>query len=266
MQATTFSSFFSPPILFLAFLLCQLRSLTVFSVEFVETEVAKSAIQRSFLILSLLRLLSRLGRMSQPGPKQENLDYLKEALNSDVKAVNIRLREGEYQFSLAKAIASFELELSFPDVKDLTKKLFGEKKTEDLQFVSKIQTILKKMEKSGVIKILPKDKPWELQRYALSSFKFQDVEKNLVILATNSEIGKTRELIYTQPGPKPTTRLRPSHMTSLILLLVSVMAGSYAGIIWILTQPTIDLLVFGSAFCIAAVSSILLGIFVSRRK
>jgi hypothetical protein len=204
--------------------------------------------------------------VSQPGPRPKELEDLEIALNSETKTVNIRLREGEYQFSLAKAIASFELELCFPDAKDLVKKLFGEKKTDDLQFVAKIQTILKKMEKSGVVKILLKEKPWELQRYALSSFRFQDVEKNLVILTTNSEIGKTRDLIHTQPEPKPTPRLRLNHMTSWILLLVFVVAGSYAAIIWILTQPTIDLVVFGSAFCIAAVCSILLGIFISRRK
>jgi hypothetical protein len=191
---------------------------------------------------------------------------LEKAFSCETKVINIRLREGEYQFGLAKAIASFELELRFPDVKDLVRKLFGEKKTEDLQFVSKIQTILKKMEKSGIIKILLKEKPWELQRYALSSFKFQDVEKNLVILATNSEIDKTRNLIHIQPEPTPTSGFRPNHMTSWILLLVFVVAGSYAAIIWILTRPKIDLVVFGSAFCIAAVCSILLGIFVSRRK
>lgn len=116
--------------------------------------------------------------MSHEKSGRKDIECLKEALDCEAKAVNIRLREGEYQFSLAKAIASFELELAFPDVKDLVKKLFGDKNAEDLQFISKIQTILKKMEKSGVIKILPKDKPWERQRYALSSFKFQDVDKN----------------------------------------------------------------------------------------
>ena len=141
--------------------------------------------------------------MTQPSSQRKELEELEKAFRSETKAVNIRLREGEYQLGLAKAIASSELELRFPDVKDLVRKLFGEKKTEDLQFVAKIQTILKKMEKSGVIKILPKEKPWELQRYALSSFKFQDVEKNVVILATDSEIDKTRNLIHTQPEPKP---------------------------------------------------------------
>jgi len=202
----------------------------------------------------------------QPSPERKELEDLKKALSLETKAVNIRLREGEYQLGLAKAIASSELDLRFPDVKDLVRKLFGEKKTENLQFVSKIQTILKKMEKSGVINILPKKKPWELQRYALSSFKFQDVEKNLVILATDSEINKMRNSIHTQLELKPSVGLPPSHMTRWILLLASVVAGSYAAIIWILTQPTINLVVFGSAFGIAAVCSILLGIFVSRRK
>ena len=205
--------------------------------------------------------------MSQPSPQRNELEELEKAFSSETKAVNIRLREGEYQLGLAKAIASSELELRFPDVKDLVRKLFGEKKTEDLQFVGKIQTILKKMEKSGVIKILPKEKPWELQRYALSSFKFQDVEKNLVILATDSEINKMRNLIHNQPEPTPSARaLRPSHITSWILLLAFLVAGSYATILWILTQSKIDLVLFGSAFCIAAICSTLLGIFVSRRK
>jgi hypothetical protein len=204
--------------------------------------------------------------VSQPSPQRKELEDLEKALSLETKTVNIRLREGEYQLGLAKAIASSELELRFPDVKDLVRKLFGEKKTEDLQFVSKIQTILKKMEKSGVIKILPKEKPWELQRYALSSFRFQDVEKNLVILATDSEISKTRNLIHNQPEPKPTPGLRPNHVTNWILLLVLATAGSYATIIWVLNQPTIDLVIFGSVFCVATICSALLGIFISKRK
>jgi hypothetical protein len=204
--------------------------------------------------------------VSKQGPQPKNSECLEEALNSEAKTVNIRLREGEYQFGLAKAIASFELELCFPDVKGLVKKLFGEKSAEDLQFVSKIQTILKKMEKSGVVKILAKDKPWELQRYALSSFKFQDVEKNLVVLAEKSEIDKTRDLIRTQPSLKPALQLRSNHMTSWILLLIFVVICSYATIIWVLSQPTIDLTIFGSVFCIATVCSILLGIFISKRE
>lgn len=205
--------------------------------------------------------------MPQPGSQRKGLRYLEEASNSEVKVVNIRLREGEYQHGLAKAIASFELELSFPDAKDLVKKLFGERKAEDLRFVSKIQTILKKMEKSGVIKILPKDKPWELQRYALTSFKFQDVEKNLVVLATKSDIDKALNLSRSQQSVnKPTSVPRPSSMTNRILLLVFVVIGSFATIMWVLSQPTINLIIFGSVFCLAAACSILLAIFISKRK
>jgi hypothetical protein len=201
----------------------------------------------------------------QHGAQQKDLEFLEKTLNSETKQVNIRLREGEHQFGLAKTIASFELGVYFPDVKDLVKKLYGEESSEDARFVGKIQTILKKMEKSGVIKILPKSKPWELQKYALLSFKFQDVEKNRVILATDPEINKTRNLIHARPEPKPSLAYRPSHLRSLILLLAFVVAGSYATIIWLLIQPQIDLVFFGSAFCVAAICSVLLGILVSRK-
>jgi len=86
--------------------------------------------------------------LSQHGLVKDQIEYLEQSLGSDAKSVNIRLRQGEYQFDLAKEIASFELQLHFPDVKDLTKKLYGEAKTGDIQFIRKIQTILKKMEKA----------------------------------------------------------------------------------------------------------------------
>jgi hypothetical protein len=202
----------------------------------------------------------------QPSSTRKELDELEKALGSESKTVNIRLREGEYQFSLAKATASFELELRFPNVKDLVKKLFGEKKTEDLQFVSKIQTILKKMEKSGVIRILTKEKPWELQRYALSSFKFQDIEKNLVVLAEKSEIDKTLDLIHSRPNSNPSLEHLSDHVKIWTSLLILATISSYASIIWTLFQPTINLIIFGLTFCIAAGCSTLLGIFISRRS
>lgn len=205
--------------------------------------------------------------MSQSDPQHKNLGYLEETLRCETRTVNIRLREGEYQFGLAKAIASFELDLNFPDVKDLVKKLFGEKKTEDLQFVSKVQTILKKMEKSGVIKILPKDKPWELQRYALTSFKFQDVEKELIVLAAKPEIDKTIGLIHTQPNPKPPMiALRRINVTKWILLLLFAVIGSYTMIIWVVSQPTVNILIFGSAFCVAAMCSVLLATLIAKKR
>jgi len=112
--------------------------------------------------------------------------------------------------------------------------LYGKEKSKEIRFLRKIQTILKKMEKSGIIEILPKEKPLELQRYALSSFKFQDVEKNLVVLATESEKRET--------------------------------LASYVVILWTLTQPTSSPIIFVLAFCMAPMCSILLGTSNSRKK
>lgn len=203
--------------------------------------------------------------MSQGDPAPKELEDLEKALNSETKTVNIRLREGEYQHGLAKAIGSFELKLNFPDAKDLVRKLFGEEKTEDAQFISKIQTILKKMEKSGIIKILPKEKPWELQRYALASFKFQDVEKNLVTFATKTDIEKTHELIRDRQNRRMSTR-QPKNATVRVPLLTAITAISLAATLWSLMQPRINLMIFISTFSIAAVSSTLLGMSIARKR
>jgi hypothetical protein len=194
------------------------------------------------------------------------LEDLERALNSETKAVNIRLREGEYQFSLAKAIATSELELVFPDAKALVKKLYGERRAEDPQFVAKIQTILKKMEKMGIVKILPKEKPWELQRYALHSFKFQDVEKNEVVLATEAEVEKARALMHSHPNAEHTDKRTSIKLNTRIALLTSAVIISFIAILWILVQSTINLPLFITTFCLAAVSSTILGISIARRK
>lgn len=204
--------------------------------------------------------------LSKRSLSRDELELLETALRSKAKTINIRLREGEYQFELAKTIALFELKLSFPDVKDLIKKLYGEEKAEDIRFVRKIQTILKKMEKSGITKILPKKKPWELQRYAVSSFKFQDVEKNLVLLATETEVKETRDLIRSLPHKEHASISRPNHTRARILLLIFVAIVSYTTVLWTLTQPKIDLFIFVFAYCIATICSILLGMTISRRK
>ena len=90
--------------------------------------------------------------MPEPRLTQSEIQFLQEALSSDFRMSNIRLREGEHQYSLAKAIAAFQLELYFPDVKDIIRKLYGEQQTSDVQLVRKVQTILKKMEKSNIVK------------------------------------------------------------------------------------------------------------------
>lgn len=204
--------------------------------------------------------------MSQGGLAPKELEDLTKALDSEVKPVNIRLREGEYQYSLAKTLASFELELHFPNVKDLVKKLYGENKTDDPQFVAKIQTILKKMEKMGIVKILPKEKPWELQRYALHSFKFQDVEKNEVVLATEAEVEKARALMYSRPNVEYADKYTPTNLNTRIVLPASIIIVSFVAILWILTQSALNLPLFITTFCLAAVSSTILGVSIARRK
>jgi hypothetical protein len=193
------------------------------------------------------------------------IKFLQEALNSDYKNAGIRLREGEYQYELSKTIASFQLELRFPDVKDLIKKLHGEEKANDVQLVRKTQTILKKMEKSGVIKILPKTKPWELQRYALLSLKFIDADKNQVTLAADEQIQQAREKIKSivnqtiSKSPVSIIKLKVYALAFLILV-------SYVIIVWILLQPIINPIIFITAFSLATICSIVLGKALSEIK
>jgi hypothetical protein len=194
------------------------------------------------------------------------MQFLQQTLTVDFKPSSIRLREGEHQYGLAKAIASFQLELYFPDVKDIVKKLYGEQKTADIQLIRKVQTILKKMEKSSIVKILPKKKPWELQRYAVSGFKFQDVDKNFVVLATDEEIRQAQSLLDTASSQQGTqlTKWNEPRARSYILLLSLIVAASYVTIVWDILQPIVSPIIFISAFIIAAVSSIFLGRFLSK--
>jgi len=193
------------------------------------------------------------------------IKFLQEALNSDYKNAGIRLREGEYQYELSKTIASFQLELRFPDVKDLIKKLHGEEKANDVQLIRKAQTILKKMEKSGVIKILPKTKPWELQRYALLSLKFIDADKNQVIFATDEQIQQAREkikLIVNQTVSKSPVSIIKLKVYVLALLIIL----SYVTIVWNLLQPIINPIILITAFSLATICSIALGKALSEIK
>jgi hypothetical protein len=194
------------------------------------------------------------------------MNFLQQTLTTDFKPSNIRLREGEHQYGLAKAIASFQLELYLPDVKDIVKKLYGEEKTADIQLIRKVQTILKKMEKSSIVKILPKKMPWELQRYAVSGFKFEDAEKTLVVLATDEEIRQAQTLLDTASSQQGThlDKWNEPRARSYILLLSLMVAASYTTIIWDILQPIVSPIIFISAFTIAAVSSIFLGRFLSK--
>jgi hypothetical protein len=189
---------------------------------------------------------------------------LQEALSADHKIVNIRLREGEYQYSIAEAIASFQLELYFPDVKDVIKKLYGEEKTNDIQFIRKIQTILKKMEKSNIVRILPKKEPWELQRYALSSFKFQDINKNLVVLATDQQIKQIQNVLHSTLSQQETPAAKLSNIKTKICVLLFIVIASYTAILWDFMQPTIIPTIFILAFSIAVACSLMLGKILSQ--
>ncbi|MEM2975791.1 MAG: hypothetical protein QXE76_01105 [Candidatus Bathyarchaeia archaeon] len=202
--------------------------------------------------------------MSQTKLSPSEIQLLREAIRSDYKTCNIRLREGEYQYDLAKTIASFHLELCFPDVKDITKRLYLEEKTNDIQFIRKIQTILKKMEKSGIIKILPKKQPWELQRYALTSFKFQDTDKNLITLATEQQISQMQSSLNSI-NMQETLPMKPSYIKIKISILTIMLTTSYLVILWDLMQPTINPIISIPAFCIAVFLSLLLGKTLSQK-
>ncbi len=196
---------------------------------------------------------------------KDQMEILNRALDSDTKSIKIRLRKGEYQFDLAKEIASLELQLKFPNAKDLVRRLYGQAKEQDNRFVSKIQTILKKMEKSDVLQILPKNNPWELQRYALLSFKFQDAEKNLITLATDDQIKQTRNLLQSRPAMQDMTSTEQNYIRIKILTLVLVAILSYSTIMWTLTQPIVNEIILILAFCAASLCSLLLGLLLAKR-
>jgi hypothetical protein len=202
--------------------------------------------------------------VSQRKLTPNEIRFLQESLSADYKNGNIRLREGEYQYALTKAIASFQLELCFPDVKDITKRLYGEEKVNDIQFIRKIQTILKKLEKSNIVRILPKKKPWELQRYALSSFKFQDIEKNLLIFATDQQIKQSQNLLQSTLSQQGTPTAKLGNIKTKIFILAFIVVASYTTIVWDLMQPIINPTIFIPAFSIAVACSVMLGRMLSR--
>jgi hypothetical protein len=183
------------------------------------------------------------------------LRFLRDAMNAGYKDASVRLREGEYQYSLVKTIASFALEAFFPDVKDIVKRLYGEEKVNDIQFIRKIQTVLKKMEKNGIVRILPKNKPWELQRYSLSSFKFRDSDKNLVSLVTDQEIEQTQHLLSSLLNQEEVSKTNYVRLGALGFIVVA----SYVAVLWSLVRPVIDPIIFASALTISVVSSLMVG-------
>lgn len=198
--------------------------------------------------------------MSQHRLLPSEIKFLEEVASADCVTGNLRLREGEYQYNLVKAIASFQLELTFPDVKDLIRRLYGQEKTLDLQFVRKIQTILKKMEKSRIVRILPKRNPWQLQRYALSSFKFQDSDKNLVVLANDDQVKQMRDLLRSALTQQVNGRRLQFRTVAMVLFVIV----SYAAVVWALIQPVINSVAFISGLTVSVICSLILGEMLAR--
>jgi len=194
------------------------------------------------------------------------VQLLQEAIRADYRMSNVRLREGEHQYDLAKTVASFQLELYFPDVKDIVRRLYGEERTNDVQLIRKVQTILKKMERSNTVKILPKKKPWELQRYALSSFKFQDAEKNPVVLATEEQVKQAGHLLHSTLGRDESSKVKSSSARSGIyaFIMVLVVAASYIASVWGIMQPIVNPFIFVAAFSVAVAGSVMLGKILSK--
>jgi hypothetical protein len=193
--------------------------------------------------------------LSQRHLSPGEIKFLEEVSKAGCVDASIRLREGEYQFNLVNAIAAFELQLSFPDVKDLIRKLWGEEKTSDVQFVRKIQTILKKMEKSNIVQILPKKNPWQLQRYAVSSFRFQDSDKSLVTLATEQQIREMKDSLHSIMTQQHNGNR--GNLKAFSLALIAIV--SYAILLVALLQPTINPIMFVSGLSVSTVSSLMLG-------
>lgn len=200
--------------------------------------------------------------MSQRRLSPSEVKFLEEASKAECVNGSIRLREGEYQFNLVNAITAFELELTFPDVKDLIRKLWGEEKANDLQFVRKVQTILKKMEKGNIVRILPKKNPWQLQRYAVSSFKFQDSDKSLVTLATDQQIKQMKDLLHSVVTDQE--KGNRGKIEAFTLAFIAVV--SYAILLAALLQSTINPIVFVSGLAISILCSLMLGKALGQRR
>lgn len=201
------------------------------------------------------------GRTLQHELTKDEAKLLQDEFRAEHKVATIRLREGEYQYDLAQAVASFQLELCFPNVKDIIGRLYGEGKADDLQFVRKIQTVLKKMEKSNIVRILPKKKPWELQRYALLSFKFEDSDRNQVSFAQDQQIQQAKDLLQALPNEREASRPPIVKLCG----LVSAITVSYAAVLWSLAQATISPAVFVPALSISALCSLVLGKTISEQ-
>jgi hypothetical protein len=113
------------------------------------------------------------------------------------------------------------------------------------------------MEKSNIVRILPKKKPWDLQRYALTSFKFQDADKNLVTFATDDQINQAKDMLHSTSTQQGVPIVKPHKMKIFALLLMVI--AFYATSVWALVQYIVNPLIFILAFSVAVACSVMLG-------
>ncbi len=190
------------------------------------------------------------------------IQILQRSYKAEETNVDLRLREGEYHYSLAKAIATFQLELDFPDVKDIVRRLYGEEKTTDLLFIRKIQTILKKMEKMSIVEILHKREPWELQRYSIRSFRFLDSNKNSVSFASDQQIKEAVNMLHHIASRQ---KAKKRHYAKIGVLMFTT-ASSYIALSWSLMDRIINPIISISALTVSVVCSLVLGSVLSQDK
>jgi hypothetical protein len=115
------------------------------------------------------------------------------------------------------------------------------------------------MEKSNIVQILPKTKPWDLQRYALSSFKFQDIDKNRVLFATDQQTKQAQETLRSTSIQQGEITAKLSVINTRIIMLILIVGASYGTSVWSLMQHIINPLIFIPAFSIAVICSLMLG-------
>jgi fatty acid desaturase len=113
------------------------------------------------------------------------------------------------------------------------------------------------MEKSNIVKILPKKKPWDLQRYALTSFKFQDADKNFVVFATEDQINQAQDMLRSISNEQEVPVVKPDMLKTFALVLMVI--ASYAMSVWALIQTIVNPIIFIITFSIAVVCSVMLG-------
>jgi hypothetical protein len=125
--------------------------------------------------------------------------------------------------------------------------------------VRKIQTILKKMEKSNIVQILPKKRPWDLQRYGIVSFRFEDVDRSYVDLAAGEQIRQAQSVLRGFMTDQATVAAKLSMNRIVTTLLALALVLSYAAGVFALVQPVVDAIVFVGSFSIASVLALVLG-------